>query len=448
MYNIVISLTFSPISKHSLNSTMSNPPDLLTCEPSELAEYLLSERFENSSKATATFLLQSTACLPNAEELSAELMQGEDKGEELIGLGDPLSEAAEVAMIMPRGKLTCSLFEEGIHCVNAKKESFKILPQHTSQLVVFPKPEDIRKKGARDMVLLTLKEKVSLKNKELSQICFQLPNDTAFLENFRTALNLTKMARIGGNGWNFQSHKEGSTSTTTGGLPCVRCYHGVNDGHMFPLAEGLLFFKPPLFLPRSSLHSIACGRGASGSSRYVDMNIQLDDDDKTLEFTNIHREELGGLNDYLHKILIPAMKQDTVGDEKEDDSVDAVEEVEDDDDENDDDDTGASRRPSRKASKEAREATKSQMKTGVGEDDDSDDNWVSSKRKDDDDDDEDDENEDEDLGENDTDEGEVDDDAEEEVFFEEEEEEGEDDETEDEDSDNQEVRPAKKSRKG
>jgi hypothetical protein len=175
--------------------------------------------------------------------------------------------------------------------LNAKNESFNICPHQAGKLVVFPKPEDAKKKGTRDMVLLTLKENVMFKNKGLSQICFQLPTEWSFLDNFRSALSLTDMARVGGGGWNFKSHNESTTSTTTGGLPCVRCYHGVNDGHIFPLVEGILFFKPPLFLHRSSLHSIACGRGASGSSRYVDLHIQLDDQ-TNVEFTNIHREEL------------------------------------------------------------------------------------------------------------------------------------------------------------
>mmetsp|Transcript_8471 Transcript_8471/g.16382 ORF Transcript_8471/g.16382 Transcript_8471/m.16382 type:complete len:544 (-) Transcript_8471:202-1833(-) len=76
---------------------------------------------------------------------------------------------------------------------------------------------------------------------------------------------------------NFESYQPPNTSTTTAGMPFVGCYLGVNDGVLYPLREGLLFYKPPRFLPRTSLHSIACGRGGSGgdsSSRYVDMVIQ------------------------------------------------------------------------------------------------------------------------------------------------------------------------------
>jgi hypothetical protein len=73
----------------------------------------------------------------------------------------------------------------------------------------------------------------------------------------------------------------------------------------------LVLSRPPRFIPRSQLHSIACGRGSSStnSSRYVDMILQLQDD-STIEFSNIQREELVVLNEYIHKVLIPAMQQD------------------------------------------------------------------------------------------------------------------------------------------
>jgi hypothetical protein len=148
---------------------------------------------------------------------------------------------------------------------------------------------------------------------------------------------------------------EGSTnssSSTTEGLPYVSCYKGFNDGALFPLKEGLLFFKPPLFVHRSKLVSISCGRGGSGggSSRYVDMIATLDDNDdddddddgeddvgtkksttKTkkkkemiLEFTNINRDELPGLNDYIHKVLIPAMKSDCANNDDDDGTMTTI----------------------------------------------------------------------------------------------------------------------------
>ena len=65
------------------------------------------------------------------------------------------------------------------------------------------------------------------------------------------------------------------------------------------------------------MHSIACGRGSSSSSRYVDMNVEVDAegnddtvDHPSISFSNIQREEMNVLKEYIHDILIPAMKLD------------------------------------------------------------------------------------------------------------------------------------------
>ena len=221
---------------------------------------------------------------------------------------------------------------------------------------------------------------------------------------------------------------EGTTnsSSTTEGLPYVGCYKGFNDGALFPLREGLLFFKPPLFVHRSKLVSISCGRGSvggGGSSRYVDMIATLDDDDgdddvetnksatKTkkkkkkkketiLEFTNINRDELTGLNDYIHKVLIPAMKSDcendvddVTGDNDKNTEIDANSDEDDvyiDDDEDvavatvvvgDDNNEGwqqseaqcaTKKRPIRAAAKEARMVNRTTLLVEKEEDDDDD----------------------------------------------------------------------------
>ncbi|CAM9977557.1 unnamed protein product, partial [Sphacelaria rigidula] len=34
------------------------------------------------------------------------------------------------------------------------------------------------------------------------------------------------------------------------------CYHGVNEGSLFPLTQGLLFMKPGLFLPSADIGEV------------------------------------------------------------------------------------------------------------------------------------------------------------------------------------------------
>lgn len=106
------------------------------------------------------------------------------------------------------------------------------------------------------------------------------------------------------------------------------------------------------------------------------MAIELDSKEH-IEFTNIAREELGVLNDYIHRTLIPAMQADADGCESiDEDGAVAVEVVESDCDsdgleENNDvtKSSGSKRgRPSRAASRSAREATRAHFDRGVQED--------------------------------------------------------------------------------
>jgi hypothetical protein len=251
---------------------------------------------------------------------------------------------------------------------------------------------------------------IEFKGKPLTQVCFQLPShgDSAgsssspteedWLDGLRSALLAPRddddddgrggdggtmirvrsaMERAGedASGGKFHAFRsaggDSGSSITTDGMPFVGCYRGFHDGALFPLEEGLLFFKPPMFVHRSRLASISCGRG-SGGSRYVDMIATLDDGDDeggeedddggeedddvvvddgqkekkekkekekekkkkktkkknrssrsdasgTLEFTNIHRDELAGLNDYVHGVLIPAMQSDAADGDDDDD---------------------------------------------------------------------------------------------------------------------------------
>jgi len=364
--------------------------DLLSCQPEDLASWLNTYRFQNNAMDVASFLLTCTAALPNAEEISAQLMGGGDgddgsaeaedteSGAAAAGttkkdestndtasnnngtldvLGEPIASfSAQVSCINPRGRFLLSLHNNGLSLTNPKKEEEQItVTQDAVQnMIWFRKPEDYKslkqiKEGKPipgHMVLLCLEDGISFRNKALKQICFQLPsypapsaesteddhNEEDWYNGFSLLLSkpssitrvLAKMdtqstnnAKRGG-GYMFQAGEgaTGNTSSTTEGLPFVGCNRGFNNGALFPLREGLLFFKPPLFVPRSKLASISCGRG-SGQSRFVDMVVQLDDEssdgDSTLEFTNIDRDELQGLNGYIHNVLIPAMKIDAAG---------------------------------------------------------------------------------------------------------------------------------------
>jgi hypothetical protein len=103
--------------------------------------------------------------------------------------------------------------------------------------------------------------------------------------------------------------------------PFVRCYKGTQEGALYPLKCGLIFAKPLLFLTIDEIAALTAGRGGSGNTRFVDLKVKLQllenkphfspslyhffhsfqietTDDKTVEFGNIEREELGALQVY------------------------------------------------------------------------------------------------------------------------------------------------------
>ncbi|CAB9510531.1 expressed unknown protein [Seminavis robusta] len=388
---------------------------------------------------------EAVALVSSTSEESTTKPNNSSIGEALHDSNSPL----EVSLTNPRGRFHWTFHAQGIHAATIKNPQSLIVPAGSVRnVIVFPKPTDCTqistsssKKAASNakspMVLLCFHDAspVTFKNKPISQICFPIPTTTTTTvlqeilqqalpkdddnDNNNTteawiklichslqldaskavyriqnpaAVSTTTAASTATHNkpvWTFKSHQDRNLSSTASGMPFVKCYHGVQDGVLFPMKQGLLFFKPPLFVPRSKLHSIACGRGTGASSRYVDMKIVTAEDNNngnddeeddeepretTLEFTNIAREELTVLNDYIHKVLIPAMKQDSEQQQQpastdEESAEDAVAVVDADDSDNEGTRRGRSKR---KAAREARQQTKQhflQKKKGNDQDD-------------------------------------------------------------------------------
>lgn len=347
---------------HSTDALASEAPNLSACTTETLFRWLLVNRFNNDAQAVKDFLTQAASTSSASNQSKDGVPAPTPSSSATTDLGESLVETAvEVSCTTPRGKLQFDFRRKGIECTDKKGNCMKIPADAVQHCVIFPKPEDcqpIQRKGVvvTDQILLVFGKDavVTYKNqKPLSQVCLALPTDlpvwkknelgnddddndctgldhtdqyTRFLCKSLSLDIATQIIRVANptaptsssmsTFWRYQfvSHEEQGTSTTTAGMPFVKCYAGVNDGVLYPLQEGLLFFKPPRFVPRSFLQAIACGRGGAGNaSRYVDMVLTLADD-STTEFTNIHRSELPVLREYIHGVLIPAMQKDADAD--------------------------------------------------------------------------------------------------------------------------------------
>lgn len=308
--------------------------DFLTATPEAFGSWLLQNRFQNDEVAATTFLLEAVSSFPNADATAEAITGGcgDDEGP-AIDLGKSLTEN-EVSSSTPRGKMIFYCFEKGIR-LTGKSNGDSCTFSTAKYILVFPEARDCQpsKKLSSDLVLIVFDEAVPFKNKSLNQVCFSLPleeppssaNDEEGLthsDKWITVLcaslgfDIRKVARVSNPSkqetafWRYTFvSQEDEYSTTTGGMPFVKAYHGTNDGAVYPLREGILFYKPPLFIPRESMSSISCGRNQDASSRYVDL-VVTKDDDTTVEFSNIHRSELSVLRQYIHEELIPAMQKD------------------------------------------------------------------------------------------------------------------------------------------
>jgi len=328
---------------------------------------------QEASKLLADVLNDATVVSPEEKRHSSgsvlDVGNGNDSSNDngrLLGRS-LLTEPIETSFLSPRmGRFFLQIHENGLSATktNDPAVKFTLLKDDeesekggsVSHVLLFPKPEDCKaivynrkidaeskpKKVGGNLVVLRLESPVQIPKQKspAEQLCFALPAEKKLgrptgpsLIDGETCLEdpteawgrilhralggkLAQVLRKGAGG--FKSYQAPNTSTTTAGMPFVSCYLGVNDGVLYPLEEGLLFYKPPRFLPRSDLHSIACGRGGGGGggeSRYVDMVVQCqkEGDEGEIdakEFTNIQREETSVLNSYIHDVLIPAMTRD------------------------------------------------------------------------------------------------------------------------------------------
>lgn len=204
-----------------------------------------------------------------------------------FNLGKPLhSKPLEISFLNPRGKFHLTLHENGIAATTVTKPQPMIIAKGcVRNAVVFPKPQDCQstttKKGAAPpspMMLLCFQEHgddnklPSFKQKPLSQVCFPVPASLgedqleevtadntsddavdAWIQLVSRSLGIhpkTQVYRVQnpvhpqkGTGWSFKSHQEAGVSTTQDAKPFVNCYRGVHDGSLYPMKEGLLFFK-------------------------------------------------------------------------------------------------------------------------------------------------------------------------------------------------------------
>jgi hypothetical protein len=246
--------------------------------------------FLQAAVKAAQSVTSTSTSIPSANDDSSPTITTTQSKKENIDLGSRLlSQPLETSLLTPRaGKFHIQLHEKGLLATQLKNPNIQLsLPQGSvSHMVFFAKPEDcklvkennLKKPPNAPLVLLRLDPPVLFQNKSIDQVCFATswtkgvgPTGPAVLLNTTTTTSEDSSSST--DGWKaamdewrqvltqslgntmvvaqvhpgkslpFQSYETPDQSTTTGGMPFVRCYHGVQDGVLYPLKEGLLFYK-------------------------------------------------------------------------------------------------------------------------------------------------------------------------------------------------------------
>jgi hypothetical protein len=224
---------------------------------------------------------------------------------------DVILKITDAQFIEPRGKFEVS-FNESCLFLNGNSGACVVNWHQISHIIVLPNPTP-SKKGEK-YLFFVLSSPATFKAKKQTILCWSLQNGGSTLQAQYGPVHFTGNISEVVTGLTEAlyshpiCHPNKARFQTSGGQSYIRCYKGVQEGHLFPLEQGILFFKPSVFIPSDQVASIAAGRGGSALTRYIDLkvpstissvadcfhfSVQIDtEDDKVYEFSNIEREEL------------------------------------------------------------------------------------------------------------------------------------------------------------
>ncbi len=252
--------------------------NLQDCPASVLAQNLLQERFAGNVSQSIEFFRQAIESLNCTTVTPPEIVCSSDTS---LDLRNPLlTTPLETSLLNPRGGKCCiQLYENGyLVATSMKTPSVQlVIPASAiSHLILFARAEDYKMSTTKKvpnahLVLLKLHKDATIRfqGKPVpGQVCFSLswmkgigptgPFESTCgwqeaAQSWRQVLeqclggshnpDLITCQIESGPSAPFLSYSIPDQSTTTGGMPFVKCYHGVQDGVLYPMREGLLFYK-------------------------------------------------------------------------------------------------------------------------------------------------------------------------------------------------------------
>lgn len=215
-----------------------------------------------------------------------------------------LYQTSDGSFIEPRGKFSATVRVNGL--LLEGKSGHIFLPWSQVRMIIYlPNPLSSKKEGEM-LLFFILREPIDFGKRQLKIVCWNLNQ----VKNAKELQASYGPLHFKGTEANVISNlisalvslplvvPDNSIFRTSKGTNFLKCYKGVQEGTLYPLKEGVLFFKPPIFIPSNEVASIMAGRGGSAQTRYIDLNIDTEGN-KTFEFSNIDRDDLPAIQQYV-----------------------------------------------------------------------------------------------------------------------------------------------------
>lgn len=175
--------------------------------------------------------------------------------------------------IEPRGRFLVKFSHEGF-VVEGKQGGSYVAWANVSDVISLPSSTSTKKEG-EDILAIRLHQPTKYLQRELKHFVWNLSKTCgkgeAQSESEKIHLHITTSSNHVVKKTDrslFQSVENQKTY--------LRCYHGTQEGVIYPLKCGLVFIKPIVFIRRSEIVSITAGRGGgSSNTRFIDLMVQL-----------------------------------------------------------------------------------------------------------------------------------------------------------------------------
>lgn len=217
----------------------------------------------------------------------------------------------EMPFITPRGRYEVEMFDEFMR-MHGKTYDYKIMYQSIKHLFLVPKPDDVHnlfvigldppvRQGQTRYPYLVLQ---FLRDEELD-VTLNLDKDE--LESrFNGKLKKTYDAEISNVVSEVFSAISGVEVTKTSGFKSrhgnagMKCAIKANEGHLYPLADGLIFLpKPATYMPFKDISQVIFSRmGPTGSSKTFDQKVMMKNGTE-VSFSGLDKEEYDQLELFL-----------------------------------------------------------------------------------------------------------------------------------------------------